>query len=178
MLAFYGLFVFPSAFHNAAWLLTLLRGVIWKRVTPCVDHLHDTDQLLLLLSHCVPGLQTVISECTVSISYKRDGSWTVYYHRGSVGSSCSIDRGLCKWTARYTPRPMYISALTGQAWLKELLGNPDRFHRMLKHVFQQLLRELQAWEGLGLHNTIIQNMLLHRNNSNISPDNCTPLTFV
>ena len=138
-------FCFPFGVPQRPMVVDALAGSNLERVTPCVDHLHDTDQLLLLLSHCVPGLQTVISECTVSISYKRDGSWTVYYHRGSVGSSCGIDRGLCRWTARYTPRPMYISALTGQAWLKELLGNPDRFHRMLEHVFQQLLRELQAY---------------------------------
>jgi hypothetical protein len=47
--------------------------------------------------------------------------------------------------------PMYNSALSGQAWLQELLnGHPVRFHDnigMSKHVFQKLVYELQMYSG-------------------------------
>lgn len=49
-------------------------------------------------------------------------------------------------------RPMYNSALSGQAWLQELLnGHPVRFHDtigMSKHVFWKLLHELRVYAGL------------------------------
>jgi hypothetical protein len=48
--------------------------------------------------------------------------------------------------------PMYDSALSGEAWLQELLnGHPVRFHDnvgMSKHVFQKLVHELQMYAGL------------------------------
>ena len=47
---------------------------------------------------------------------------------------------------------MYDSALSGQAWLQELLnGHPVRFHNnigMSKHVFRKLVHELQMYAGL------------------------------
>ncbi|KAH9071565.1 hypothetical protein EDB83DRAFT_2170928, partial [Lactarius deliciosus] len=48
--------------------------------------------------------------------------------------------------------PMYDSALSGQAWLQELLnGHSLRFYDnigMSKHVFLKLLHELQMHAGL------------------------------
>jgi hypothetical protein len=97
-------------FRKRRLVVDALAGSNLERVTPCVDHLHDTDQLLLLLSHCVPGLQTVISEYTVSISYKRDGSWMVYYHGALQGAAAALIGAFAGLQG-----PMYISALTGQA---------------------------------------------------------------
>jgi hypothetical protein len=49
-------------------------------------------------------------------------------------------------------RRMYDSALSGQAWLQELLnGHPVCFHNnigMSKHVFRKLVHELQMYAGL------------------------------
>jgi len=48
--------------------------------------------------------------------------------------------------------PQNDSALTGHAWVRELLaGHPRRFHNMMsmsKHVFRTLARELQEISGL------------------------------
>jgi hypothetical protein len=48
--------------------------------------------------------------------------------------------------------PMYDSVLTGEQWLRELLsGHPIRFYDNLgvsRHVFRQLVHELQMYAGL------------------------------
>ena len=59
---------------------------------------------------------------------------------------------IVEMSPRWFKIPQNTSALSGHAWIRELLAShPRRFHNMLgmsKHVFRTLARELQEFSGL------------------------------
>jgi len=66
---------------------------------------------------------------------------------GIIITACTAASGLAAAAAACEKVPMHTSKLRGQDWVEELLhGHDGRFYNQMgmhKHVFKQLLRELQ-----------------------------------